>query len=125
MADSNYPNGQYLTSVAALSELLKKPQAEQQVRLFDATVYLRPIKQGNEHRMSASSGLPEYSAAHIPGAAFIDQLTELSVADTALRFTLPPPAELAAGFAAAGFAAATGFFGAGSTLNTPPIPTLC
>lgn len=102
MAISNYPNGQYLTSVKALSELLEDSQAKQQVRLFDATVYLRPIKQGSEHRMSASSGLPEYSAAHIPGAAFIDQLTELSVADSALRFTLPPAAELAAGFAAAG-----------------------
>lgn len=102
MADSNYPNAQYLTSVTQLSTLLQDPQAKQTIRLFDATVYLRPIKQGNEHSMTASSGQPEYSAAHIPGAAFIDQLTELSVADTPLRFTLPPAADLAARFAAVG-----------------------
>lgn len=102
MAHSNYPNHQYLTSVAQLSELLHEPQKNTQLKIFDATVYLRPVKQDNKHIMTASSGLPEYSAAHLPGSAFIDQLTHLSVADTPLRFTLPPAAELAAGFAAAG-----------------------
>lgn len=107
MAHSNYPNHQYLTSVTQLSELLQNSDTASAVRLFDATVYLRPVRQGNEHSMTASSGLPEYEAAHIPGAAYINQLTELSVADSPLRFTLPPADQLAAGFAEAGVNAAS------------------
>jgi len=52
--------------------------------------------------MTVGGGLPEYSEAHIPGAGFIDQLTQLSVVDSPLRFTLPPIAELTAAFAQAG-----------------------
>lgn len=102
MAHSNYPNHQYLTSVGQLADMLQESPKPSQLKVFDATVYLRPVKQDNKHIMTASSGLPEYNTAHIPGAAFIDQLTDLSVADTPLRFTLPPAADLAAGFAAAG-----------------------
>lgn len=105
MTDTDYPNGQYLTNPQSLQAMLQDPAQAQQLRLFDATVYLRPVKQDNQHSMSAASGLPEYNAAHIPGASFIDQLTQLSVADTELRFTLPPVDELAAAFAAAGISA--------------------
>ena len=69
------------------------------LRLFDATVHLRPDVPG-PYRVE--SGLADYLAAHIPGAAFIDLAAELSDTRSTLRFTLPGIDHLAAALSAQG-----------------------
>jgi len=92
-----YPNSQFLWSVQDLQSRL----ADEDLRLFDVTVFLRPQKNG----MAVESGAKIYADGHIPGAACIDQLTELSVTDAPFRFTLPPVEQLTSAFAAAGISA--------------------
>jgi thiosulfate/3-mercaptopyruvate sulfurtransferase len=92
-----YPNSQFLLSAQDLQARL----ADEDLRLFDVTVFLRPQKKG----MVVESGAKIYADGHIPGAAFIDQLTELSVTDAPFRFTLPPAEHLTSAFAAAGISA--------------------
>ena len=92
-----YPNSQILWSVQDLQSRL----ADEDLRLFDVTVFLRPQKKG----MVVESGAKIYADGHIPGAACIDQLTELSVTDAPFRFTLPPVEQLTSAFAAAGISA--------------------
>jgi thiosulfate/3-mercaptopyruvate sulfurtransferase len=77
-----------LIDTAALQEQLGDPN----LRIYDTTVHLAPRPGGYEVR----SGHADYLAAHIPGAAFLDLLTEF--ADTAhkLRFMMPPREQLVA-----------------------------
>ena len=51
-------------------ELARRLEAGE-VRVFDGTVFLEPASQGYRAR----SGREEYLAAHLPGSAFVDQLT--------------------------------------------------
>jgi len=60
------------------------------VRVFDGTVFLEPAERGYRAR----SGLAEYQQAHIPGSAFVDQLSELSDPSSGLGFTLPAASDL-------------------------------
>lgn len=69
------------------------------LRLFDATVHLRPAEPGP---FVAESGRADYEASHIPGAAFVDLLHELSDAASDLRFTFPPVPQLEAALSALG-----------------------
>lgn len=69
------------------------------LRIFDCTVHLRPATPGP---YVVESGRADYERAHIPGAAFVDLQQQLSDSTSELRFTLPPPAALAAAFGAAG-----------------------
>lgn len=72
------------------------------LRVFDATVHLRPATPG-PYRVE--SGRADYEAGHVPGAAFIDLAADLSDADSPLNFTRPPVARLAGAFGAAGIGA--------------------
>lgn len=90
-------DGRGLVSTDWLSEHLADPN----LRLFDATVHLRPATPG-PYRIE--SGRADYEAAHIPGAAFIDLARDLSDPDTPLNFTRPPVDRLVAALAAAGIA---------------------
>jgi len=92
-----YTNSQFLLSAQDLQQRL----VNEDLRLFDVTVFMRPQKKG----MVVESGAKIYADGHIPGAACIDQLTELSVADAPFRFTLPPVEQLTSAFAAAGIGA--------------------
>ena len=74
-----------LIGTQALQDLLGSPD----LRIFDTTVHLRP-KAGGGYEVA--SGRPDYEAAHLPGAGFIDVWQELSDPDHALRFMLPPEA---------------------------------
>ena len=74
-----------LIGTQALQDLLGNPD----LRIFDTTVHLRP-KAGGGYEVA--SGRPDYEAAHLPGAGFIDVWQELSDPDHALRFMLPPEA---------------------------------
>ena len=69
------------------------------LRLFDATVHLRPANPGP---YTVESGRADYEAAHIPTAAFADLSGELSDANSPLRFTLPPVAQLEAALSSLG-----------------------
>lgn len=69
------------------------------LRIFDATVHLRPAQPGP---YTAESGRADYEAAHIPTAAFADLLHDLSDPHSALRFTMPGAAELEAALSALG-----------------------
>jgi thiosulfate/3-mercaptopyruvate sulfurtransferase len=86
-----------LISTAELAARLALPSPG--LRVFDGTVHLRPARPGP---YVAESGRADYEAAHIPGAAFVDLQGELSDPHSALRFTLPAPAALAAALGAAG-----------------------
>jgi thiosulfate/3-mercaptopyruvate sulfurtransferase len=86
-----------LVSTQALAERLQRGDAR--LRLFDATVHLRAAQSG-PYRIE--SGRADYEAAHIPSAAFIDLSEELSDINSALRFTMPKPAQLEAALSAAG-----------------------
>jgi thiosulfate/3-mercaptopyruvate sulfurtransferase len=77
-----------LIDTAALQDQLGDPQ----LRIFDTTVHLAPRPGGYEVR----SGHEDYVAAHIPGAAFLDLLTEFADNAHSLRFMMPPRAQLIA-----------------------------
>ena len=64
------------------------------LRVYDTTVYLRPKPKGFGY--ATQSGREEWSAAHIPGAGFLDVVDELSDASSAIPLTMPPPQTFAA-----------------------------
>jgi len=69
------------------------------VRIFDATVHLRPSTSGP---YVVESGRADYAAGHIPGAAFIDLARELSDTTSPLGFTRLKGEALARALGAAG-----------------------
>lgn len=84
-----------LISAAGLETLLGDPS----LRLFDTTVHLGPRTGGG---LLVESGRAAYEREHIPGAAFMDLLDELSDPDHALRFMLPSAERFAAAMSALG-----------------------
>ncbi len=90
----NY-DGRGLVSTEWLAEHLDDPS----VRVFDATVHLRPATPGP---YTIESGRGDYEAGHVPGAAFLDLASELSDPDARLPFTKPSLERLAAALGAAG-----------------------
>ncbi len=78
----------------ALAGLLGEPD----LKIFDVTVHLVPAERGYR----AESGLEDYKAGHIPGAAFLDQIRSVSDTSTGLGFSLPGSLALQAGLRAAG-----------------------
>lgn len=69
------------------------------LRIFDATVHLRPSAPG-PYRIE--SGRADYAAAHIPGAAFMDLVADTSDPDSPLSFTRLSVDRLAQAIGAAG-----------------------
>ena len=69
------------------------------VRVFDATVILKPSEKGG---LQAISGREGFEQAHVPGAAFLDLVADLSDTTTGLGFSLPEPSNLARAFATNG-----------------------
>lgn len=93
-------DGRGLVSTGWLAEHL----GDAKLRVFDATVHLRPSTPG-PYRIE--SGRADYEAAHVPGAAFIDLAADLSDPDSALNFTRLPADRLGRAFGAAGVGPAT------------------
>lgn len=85
----------YLVSTAWLDE----HQDDDDLRVYDATVHLRPAQPGP---YTVESGRADYEAGHIPDAAFIDLTGDLSDPASGLRFTMPQAAVAARALAAAG-----------------------
>ena len=75
-----------LISPDELAPILSEPT----LRLFDTTVHMRPGPAGLE----ISSGRDSWQQAHIPGAAFMDLLTDLADPNHRLRFMMPPEEQL-------------------------------
>jgi thiosulfate/3-mercaptopyruvate sulfurtransferase len=90
----SYTHPEYLIEPAALSEAA----GASDLKVFDATVHLVPAERGYR----AESGLEDYRSAHIPGAAFLDQIRAVSDTTTGLGFSLPGQDALQAGLRTAG-----------------------
>ena len=93
-------DGRGLVSTAWLADNLGDPD----LRIFDATVHLRPSTPG-PYRIE--SGRDDYRTGRIPGAGFLDLTGDLSLAGAPLNFTLPPLDQLEMAFGAAGIARGT------------------
>jgi thiosulfate/3-mercaptopyruvate sulfurtransferase len=87
--------GRGLVSTGWLAEHL----GDAELRIFDVTVHLRPATPGP---YAIESGLADYKAAHVPGAAFLDLARDLSDDDATLPFTMPPIERLARALGEAG-----------------------
>jgi thiosulfate/3-mercaptopyruvate sulfurtransferase len=74
------------------------------LRVFDATVHLRPSPTGP---YQIESGQDDYEAAHIPGAAFLDLAGDLSDSASPLPFTAPSIEAQAIAFGGAGIGPGT------------------
>jgi thiosulfate/3-mercaptopyruvate sulfurtransferase len=88
-------DGRGLVSTAWLADHRGDPE----LRVFDITVHLRPSTPGP---YSIESGLEDYEAGHVPGAAFLDLAGDLSDPDSKLHFTMPSMGRLAKALGAAG-----------------------
>ena len=60
-------------------------------RVLDATVIFAPTSDGGFH---VESGLARFNQGHIPGAQFLDLVSDASDISSDLGFTLPPVAQL-------------------------------
>lgn len=88
-------DGRGLVSTGWLAAHLGDPD----LRIFDASVHLRPSTSGP---YAIESGRADYEAGHVPGAAFLDLPGALSDPDSKLAFTMPAPGRLAAALGEAG-----------------------
>lgn len=70
------------------------------LRIFDATVRFVP----EAGALRVASGRDEYLQRHVPGAGFLDLLSDLSDPESPLRFTRPSATRLANAFSRAGIA---------------------
>src|SRR5262245_6197055 len=71
------------------------------LRVYDATVHLRPATPGP---YVIESGRADYEREHVPGAGFLDLTGALSDATAGLNFTNPKPDQLERELGAAGIA---------------------
>jgi thiosulfate/3-mercaptopyruvate sulfurtransferase len=83
---AGYVNPQFLIEPAELATRLESGS----VRVFDGTVILEPAEKGYRARAAEA----DYQAGHIPGAAFINQMTQLSDTSSGLGFALPDAVQL-------------------------------
>ncbi|MDC0559374.1 sulfurtransferase [bacterium] len=85
---TGYSQPHYLTDVETLQQTL----GETDLRLFDTAVFLTPKSTGG-YRID--SGYQNYQNEHIPGAGFIDLISDWSDTSSTLNFTLPSQTALA------------------------------
>ena len=83
-----FAHPEFLVSTDWLAEHL----ADDDVRVFESTVFLRP-RDGGGYRVE--SGRAEYESGHIPGAGFLDLQGDFSDNDQHLRFMMPSAEALA------------------------------
>jgi thiosulfate/3-mercaptopyruvate sulfurtransferase len=82
-----------VVSTSWLAEHLDDPN----LRVFDSTIHL-PSSPGER----AGSGRDDFARAHIPGAGFLDLLSDLADTSSALPFTRPSREQLERAFSRAG-----------------------
>ena len=88
----NYQQPQAIVSTDWLEDHLD----DEDVRVFDCTVYLRPAAPEDTVPYRPESGRADYQNAHIPGAAFLDLRDELSDPDSPYFFMFPSEARFVA-----------------------------
>ncbi len=76
-----FAHPEFLVSTDWLAEHL----ADDDVRVFESTVFLRPGDRG----FRVESGRAEYESGHIPGAGFLDLQADFSDNEQRLRFMMP------------------------------------
>lgn len=91
----NPPHPEYLVETDWLAAHVNDPA----LRVFECTTILHPLPDGGYR---AESGLATWAAGHIERSGFADLTGELSDQASSLRFTMPPPAQLAAALAKLG-----------------------
>ena len=84
-----FAHPEFLVSTDWLAEHL----ADADVRVFEATVFLR---RGEPGGFRVESGRSEYESGHIPGAGFLDLQADFSDNDQRLRFMMPSAEAFAA-----------------------------
>ena len=77
-----FAHPEFLVSTDWLAEHL----ADDDVRVFETTVFLRPRDGGGR---LVESGRAEYESGHVPGAAFLDLQGDFSDNEQRLRFMMP------------------------------------
>lgn len=82
-----YQHPEFLTDCQSLQQRLQ----DDNLRLFDCAVFLTPTGNG---RYQVDSGRSQFDKEHIPGAGFIDLVSDWADKDSDLNFTLPNPASL-------------------------------
>lgn len=90
-ASFHYPHALVTT------DWLAERAADEDLRIFECTTYLRAPEPGVEAPYKVESGRADFEQGHIPGAAFLDLQVELSdnTSPSHLRFTMPRPEALA------------------------------
>ena len=73
------------------TEWLEAHLGDANLHIFDCTVYLRPVAPDAGVPYRPESGRADYERGHIPGAAFLDLIDELSDPDSDFFFMLPSP----------------------------------
>lgn len=84
-----FAHPEFLVSTDWLADHL----ADDDVRVFEATVFLR---RGEPGGFRVESGRAEYESGHIPGAGFLDLQADFSDNDQRLRFMMPSAEAFAA-----------------------------
>ncbi len=97
-----FKHPEYLISPEQLSVKISAKSGNENLRVFDVAVHLVPNPKGG---YMADSGIGTYNEAHVPGAAFLDQMTQLSDTESPLGFTRLPDERLIQAFADAGVSA--------------------
>ena len=77
-----FANPEFLVSTDWLAEHL----GDDDVRVFETTVFLRP-RDGGGYRVESGRG--EYESGHVPGAGFLDLQGDFSDNDQRFRFMMP------------------------------------
>ena len=78
------------------TEWLEAHLGDADLRVFDCTVYLRPAPPDSGQPYRPESGRADHERGHIPGAAFLDLIDELSDPDSEFFFMFPSPERFAA-----------------------------
>jgi thiosulfate/3-mercaptopyruvate sulfurtransferase len=81
------------------ADWLEANLADPALRVLECTTILHPLPDGGYR---AESGLATWAAGHIPGSGFADLTGDLSDRSSSLRFTMPPPDDLARAMAGLG-----------------------
>lgn len=95
MSDKGYANKHLLIETEELEVAL----GSDDLRIIDCNVNMQPKPDGG---YEIKSGRADYDSAHIPGAVFLDFLTELSGDHPTLRFMMPKAEQFASVVGAAG-----------------------
>ena len=93
-----YAHPEYLIE----AETLQAKLGDDQLRVFDTAVYLKPRPSGG---YDMDSGYQKYLQGHIPGAGFIDLAHGWGSSNETLNFTLPDAEQLARAIGASGIGA--------------------